>query len=241
MPPDTAPDDRVRILLVEDDAASRVGFQQLLQGWGFAVEAACDGEDALAKAPAFRPDIVLTDLVMPRLDGLGLLRALQQEDGEITTVILTAQGTVDTAVEALKHGAYDYLSKPVDIQRLRVVLDKIIERQETLREVKALRRQLREHGSFGRMIGRSPAMQAVYRVIEQAAPTSASVLVSGESGTGKELVAQTIHRLSPRASAPWVPINCAAIPEALLESELFGHERGAFTGAVERQAGCFEL
>lgn len=241
MPPDTAPDDRVRILLVEDDAASRVGFQQLLQGWGFAVEAACDGEDALVKAPAFHPDIVLTDLVMPRLDGLGLLRALQQEDGEITTVILTAQGTVDTAVEALKHGAYDYLGKPVDIQRLRVVLDKIIERQETLREVKALRRQLREHGSFGRMIGRSPAMQAVYRVIEQAAPTSASVLVSGESGTGKELVAQTIHRLSPRASAPWVPINCAAIPEALLESELFGHERGAFTGAVERQAGCFEL
>ena len=241
MPPDTAPDDRVRILLVEDDAAARVGFQQLLQGWGFVVEAACDGEDALQKVPAFRPDIVLTDLVMPKLDGLGLLRALQQEGDGVTTVILTAQGTVDTAVEALKQGAYDYLSKPVDFQRLRVLLDKIIERQETLREVKALRRQLREHGSFGRMTGGSQAMQAVYRVIEQAAPTNASVLISGDSGTGKELVAQTIHRLSPRASAPWVPINCAAIPEALLESELFGHERGAFTGAIERQAGCFEL
>jgi DNA-binding NtrC family response regulator len=239
---DPAPsDDRVRILVVEDDAAARVGFQQLLHGWGYAVEAACDGEDALQKVPAFRPDIVLTDLVMPRLDGLGLLKALQQEGAGVTTVILTAQGTVDTAVEAIKQGAYDYLSKPIDFQRLRILLDKIIERQETLREVKALRRQLREHGSFGSMIGGSPPMQAVYRLIEQAAPTSASVLISGESGTGKELVAQTIHRLSPRASAPWVPINCAAIPETLLESELFGHERGAFTGAIERQAGCFEL
>jgi DNA-binding NtrC family response regulator len=237
----SAPDDRVRILVVEDDAAARVGFQQLLRGWGFAVEAAADGEAALQLVPEFRPDIVLTDLVMPKLDGIGLLRALQQEGPGVTTVILTAQGTVDTAVEALKQGAYDYLSKPVDFQRLRILLDKIIERQETLREVKALRRQLREHGSFGSMIGGSPVMQAVYRVVEQAAPTSASVLISGESGTGKELVAQTIHRLSPRAAAPWVPINCAAIPEALLESELFGHERGAFTGAIERQTGCFEL
>ena len=236
-----AADDRIRIMVVEDDAAARVGFQQLLRGWGYAVEAACDGEDALKMVPDFRPDIVLTDLVMPKLDGLGLLRALQQEGAGVTTVILTAQGTVDTAVEALKQGAYDYLSKPVDFQRLRILLDKIIERQETLREVKALRRQLREHGSFGPMIGGSPGMKEVYRVVEQAAPTNASVLISGESGTGKELVAQTIHRLSPRASAPWVPINCAAIPEPLLESELFGHERGAFTGAIERQTGCFEL
>jgi DNA-binding NtrC family response regulator len=129
----------------------------------------------------------------------------------------------------------------VDFQRLRILLDKIIERQATLREVKALRRQLREHGAFGSMIGGSPPMREVYRLIEQAAPTSASVLITGESGTGKELVAQSIHRLSPRASAPWVPLNCAAIPETLLESELFGHERGAFTGAIERQAGCFEL
>jgi DNA-binding NtrC family response regulator len=236
-----APDDRVRILLVEDDAAARVGFRQLLASWGYAVEAATDGEDALAMVPGFKPDIVLTDLVMPKLDGLGLLRALQQEGSGITTVILTAQGTVDTAVEALKQGAYDYLAKPVDFQRLRVLLDKIIERQATLREVKALRRQLREHGSFGSMIGASAPMREVYRLIEQAAPTTASVLVTGESGTGKEMVAQTVHRLSPRASAPWVPLNCAAIPETLLESELFGHERGAFTGAIERQAGCFEL
>jgi DNA-binding NtrC family response regulator len=234
-------DDRVRILVVEDDAAARVGFQQLLASWGYAVEAATDGEDALRIFPGFRPDIVLSDLVMPRMDGLGLLRALQQEGDGVTTVILTAQGTVDTAVEALKQGAYDYLAKPVDFQRLRVLLDKIIERQATLREMKTLRRQLREHGSFGAMIGASAPMREVYRLIEQAAPTSASVLITGDSGTGKELVAQTIHRLSPRVSAPWVPLNCAAIPETLLESELFGHERGAFTGAIERQAGCFEL
>ena len=240
-PEPSASDDRVRILLVEDDAAARVGFRQLLASWGYTVEAATDGEDALAMVPGFRPDIVLTDLVMPKLDGLGLLRALQQEGSGITTVILTAQGTVDTAVEALKQGAYDYLAKPVDFQRLRILLDKIIERQATLREVNALRRQLREHGSFGSMIGASAPMREVYRLIEQAAPTTASVLVTGESGTGKEMVAQTIHRLSPRASAPWVPLNCAAIPETLLESELFGHERGAFTGAIERQAGCFEL
>jgi len=156
-------------------------------------------------------------------------------------VILTAQGTVETAVEAIKQGAYDYLTKPVDLQRLRILLAKIVERHETLREVQVLRRQLREQGAFGPMIGNSLEMRKIYHIIEQAAPTDASVLISGESGTGKELVAQTIHRLSPRADAPYVPINCAAIPETLLESELFGHEKGAFTGAMERRPGCFEL
>src|SRR5204862_8131759 len=128
-----------------------------------------------------------------------------------------------------------------DPQRLKILLDQIVERQGTRREVEVLRRQLRDHGSFGKMIGQNAGMRTIYHVIEQAAPTNASVLISGESGTGKELVAQTIHQLSPRASAPYVPINCAAIPDTLLESELFGHERGAFTGAVERRAGCFEL
>ena len=138
------------------------------------------------------------------MDGLELLRALQQQGADVTTLLLTAQGTVETAVEAMKEGAYDYLTKPVDIQRLKILLDKIVERQETLREVKALRRQLREHGTFGSMIGNSPEMRKIYQVIEQAAPTSASVLITGESGTGKELVAQTIHQLSPRASFPFV-------------------------------------
>ena len=161
------------------------------------------------------------------MGGLELLRALQDDGGDFTVVILTAQGTVETAVEAIKAGAYDYLTKPIEPQRLKILLDKIVERQDTLREVKLLRRQLREHGTFGRMIGSSSSMRKVYQTVEQAAPTSASVLIWGESGTGKELVAQTIHQLSPRAQMPFVPINCAAIPETLLESEIFGHEKGA--------------
>ena len=230
-----------RVLIVEDDAAARVGLEQLVKSWGFAAESAKDGEDALEKVTAFRPAIVITDLVMPRMDGLALLRALQQQGADATTLLLTAQGTVETAVEAMKEGAYDYLTKPVDIQRLKILLDKIVERLETLREVKALRRQLREHGTFGSLIGNSPEMRKIYQVIEQAAPTSASVLITGESGTGKELVAQTIHQLSPRATFQFIAINCAAIPETLLESEIFGHEKGAFTGAADRRQGCFEL
>ena len=230
-----------RVLIVEDDAAARVGLEQLVKSWGFVAEAATDGEDALSKVTAFRPTIVISDLVMPRMDGLELLRALREQGADVTTLLLTAQGTVETAVEAMKEGAYDYLTKPVDIQRLKILLDKVVERQETLREVKTLRRQLRDHGAFGPMIGNSPEMRKLYQVIEQAAPTSASVLITGESGTGKELVAQTIHRLSPRGAFPFIAIKCAAIPETLLESEIFGHEKGAFTGAADRRQGCFEL
>jgi DNA-binding NtrC family response regulator len=232
---------RERILIVEDDSAARIGLQQLVRGWGFDVETAADGEQALAQIEAFHPAIVLTDLVMPKMGGLDLLKKVQEGGDPITTVILTAQGTVETAVEAIKQGAYDYLTKPVDLQRLKILLSKIIERNATLREVRVLRRQLREHGTFGAMVGNSAEMRKIYQVIEHAAPTNASVLISGESGTGKELVAQTIHKLSPRAASAYVPINCAAIPDTLLESELFGHEKGAFTGAIERRQGCFEL
>jgi DNA-binding NtrC family response regulator len=230
-----------RVLIVEDDAAARVGLEQLVRSWGFIAESASDGEEALQKVTTFRPAIVITDLVMPRMDGLALLRALPQQGADVTTLLLTAQGTVETAVEAMKEGAYDYLTKPVDIQRLKILLDKIVERLETLREVKALRRQLRDHGTFGPLIGNSPEMRKIYQVVEQAAPTAASVLITGESGTGKELVAQTLHQLSPRATFPFIAINCAAIPETLLESEIFGHEKGAFTGAADRRQGCFEL
>jgi DNA-binding NtrC family response regulator len=230
-----------RVLIVEDDAAARIGLEQLVRSWGFLAESASDGEEALEKVTSFRPAIVITDLVMPRMDGLALLRALPQVGADVTTLLLTAQGTVDTAVEAMKEGAYDYLTKPVDIQRLKILLDKIVERLETMREVKALRRQLREHGTFGSLIGNSPEMRKIYQVVEQASPTAASVLITGESGTGKELVANTIHQLSPRATFPFIAINCAAIPETLLESEIFGHEKGAFTGAADRRQGCFEL
>src|SRR5438309_7707082 len=230
-----------RILIVEDEPAARNGLEQLVKSWGFVADSAADGVEALEKVTTFRPAIVITDLVMPGMDGLELLRALQQQGADATTLLLTAQGTVETAVEAMKEGAYDYLTKPIDIQRLKILLDKIVERLETLREVKALRRQLREHGTFGSLIGNSPEMRKIYSIVKQAAPTGASVLITGESGTGKELVAQTIHQLSPRASFPFVAINCAAIPETLLESEIFGHEKGAFTGAADRRQGCFEL
>ena len=230
-----------RVLVVEDEAATRLGLTELVRTWGFTTDSAADGEEALQKVSSFRPTIIISDLVMPRMGGLDLLRALKDEGTTLTIVILTAQGTVETAVEAIKEGAYDYLTKPIEPQRLKILLDKIVERQDTLREVKVLRRQLRDQGSFGNMIGSSAQMRKVYQVVEQAAPTAASVLIWGESGTGKELVAQTIHQLSPRAQGPFVPINCAAIPETLLESEIFGHEKGAFTGASERREGCFEL
>jgi DNA-binding NtrC family response regulator len=230
-----------RVLIVEDDPATRVGLAELVGAWGFQTAEAANGEEAMDKVTTFRPAIIVSDLVMPRMGGLELLRALRDQLTDLTLILLTAQGTVESAVEAIKDGAYDYLSKPVDPARLRILLQKAVERQETLREVKHLRRQLREQGSFGRIVGNSPSIRATYRVIEQAAPTSASVLIWGESGTGKELVAQTVHELSPRASFPFVAINCAAIPETLLESEIFGHEKGAFTGAHDRRTGVFEL
>ena len=230
-----------RVLIVEDEPSTRLGLTELVRTWGFTTDSAADGEEALQRVTAFRPSIIISDLVMPRMGGIELLRALKDDGGDLTIVILTAQGTVETAVEAIREGAYDYMTKPVEPQRLKILLEKIVERHETLREVKVLRRQLREHGTFGKMIGTSGQMRKVYQVIEQAAPTSASVLIWGESGTGKELVAQTIHQLSPRAQMPFVPINCAAIPETLLESEIFGHEKGAFTGATDRREGCFEL
>jgi DNA-binding NtrC family response regulator len=238
---DLPPVNGERVLIVEDDPATRTGLAELVQAWGFYTDEAADGEDALRKVTTFRPAIIVSDLVMPRMGGRELLKALRDQLSDITFILLTAQGTVESAVEAMKDGAYDYLSKPVDPQRLRILLQKSVERQTTLREVRTLRRQLRDSGSFGRIIGNSAGIRSVYRIIEQAAPTQASVLISGESGTGKELVAQTIHELSPRATFPFVAINCAAIPETLLESEIFGHEKGAFTGAHDRRIGVFEL
>jgi DNA-binding NtrC family response regulator len=228
-----------RVLIVEDDPATRTGLAELVRTWGFVTEAAADGEEALKLVTSFRPSIVVTDLFMPRMTGQQLLKVLKDED--LKVIMLTAQGSVESAVEAVKDGAEDYLTKPVDPQKLRLLLQRIAELNLQKRENEVLRRQLREKGTFGRIVGNSPSMRRIYQVIEQAAPTPASVLIIGESGTGKELIAQTIHQLSPRNTAPFVAINCAAIPETLLESEIFGHERGAFTGAYDRRAGCFEL
>ncbi len=230
-----------RILVADDEEASRQGLRALLTGWGFDVEDASDGRQALEKAAASLPAVVVTDLVMPRLDGLGLLKALQEEVPFTPIIMLTGHGSVETAVAAMKEGAYDYLTKPVEVPRLRILIQKALEKGEALRELAALRRRLKDVWGFGSLVGRSPVMQEVFRLIDLAAPTSAPVLITGESGTGKELVARTLHDLSPRRRGPFVAVNCSAIPETLLESEIFGHEKGAFTGALERRVGCFEL
>lgn len=230
-----------RILVADDEAASRKGLKALLSNWGYEVEEASDGEEALQRAVAFLPAVVVADLVMPKLDGLGLLKAIQEELPFATVIILTGHGTIETAVDAMKHGAYDYATKPVDVPRLRILIQRALEKGEAVREVTLLRRRLKKVWGFGKLVGKSKAMQEVYRLIDLAAPTSAPVLISGESGTGKELVAHILHELSPRGQRAFVAVNCSAIPESLLESEIFGHERGAFTGAMERRVGCFEL
>lgn len=232
---------KTRILIAEDEPAARRGFQELLESWGYEVAAAADGEEALEKSSGFRPALIIADLVMPKMDGLALLRALKEETVSSSLIIVTGQGTIETAVEAMREGAYDYITKPVDVKRLRLLVEKALERGEVLKEVKLLRHQVRHLGRFGRLVGNTPVMKELHRLIELAAPSTAPVLISGESGTGKELAAHMIHDLSPRKQEPFVPINCAAIPETLLESEIFGHERGAFTGATERRMGCFEL
>jgi DNA-binding NtrC family response regulator len=230
-----------KVLVVDDEPAERDGLARLVGQWGYEVETASSGEEALSLVETHHPAVVLTDLVLPEMDGLTLLQKLKETGRPPIVLLVTGHGTVETAVEAMRHGAFDYLTKPVDATRLQVLLEKSIEQESLSREVNFLRHQLRQKGSFGQLVGQSKGMQEVYRWIELAATSMAPVLVYGESGTGKELVARTIHELSNRRNKPFVAINCAAIPETLIESELFGHERGAFTGATERRLGCFEL
>ena len=230
-----------KILVVDDEPAEREGLARVVGQWGYEVETAASGEEALNLVETQHPAVVVTDLVLPEMDGLTLLQKLKETGRPPIVLLVTGHGTVETAVEAMRHGAFDYLTKPVDTTRLQVLLEKSIEQESLSREVNLLRHQLRQKGSFGQMVGQSRGMQEVYRWVELAGTSTAPVLVYGESGTGKELVARTIHELSNRRNKPFVAINCAAIPETLIESELFGHERGAFTGATERRLGCFEL
>src|SRR5262245_61000977 len=232
---------KTRVLVVDDEESSRSGLVLLLTTLGYEVESADNGEEAIDRARTFRPAVIIADLVMPGMDGLGVLKAVRTELPHAVVILLTGHASVETAVAAMKEGAYDYLTKPIEPRRLRALLDKAVEKAEVAREVTVLRRQLQEVRGVGLLLGTSPPMREVYRLIDQAAPTPAPVLITGETGTGKELVARTIHELSPRGKQQFVAVNCSAIPETLLESELFGHEKGAFTGAMDRRAGYFEL
>ncbi len=229
-----------RILAVDDERATCEALAEMLGRWGHKVETAGDGNEALKRAAEFRPDVVLSDLAMPETDGIWLLRALKEDMPDCPVVFLTGRGTIDAAVAAIREGAYDFIEKPLDPARLKVVIERALEKKETLREVQSLRRRIKQLGSND-FIGQSVAMRRVFELIEKVAPSKASVAISGESGTGKEVVARSIHNLSPRRDKSFIAINCASIPATLMESEIFGHERGAFTGADQRRPGVFEL
>ncbi len=230
-----------KVLIAEDEENERSGLAELISAWGYRTETAKDGLEALEKVAGWAPGIIVTDHAMPRMTGFELLERLVDQPHGPKVIILTGQGNVELAVNAMKLGAYDFLEKPVNPTRLRAMLQNASRQRGSEVEREALKRELRDKGVLGSLVGSSKRMQEIFRLIEMVAPSTASVLITGESGTGKELVARTIHELSPRRGKPFVAINCAAIPETLIESEIFGHEKGAFTGALERRTGCFEL
>jgi DNA-binding NtrC family response regulator len=232
---------RDRVLIVEDEDNARKGYEQLLQRWGCEVLGVATAEDALAKFASYQPDALIADVELPGMNGLDLLKQLGQELLDVPAIIITGKGSEERAVAAIEAGAFWYIEKPLKGPVLRALLDRALGKARDARQLAVLQRQLRETGRLGDLVGGSKPMQEVMRIVEMAAPSSASVLITGETGSGKEIVARTIHKLSPRASGPFVAINCSAIPETLMESEIFGHERGAFTGAAERRIGCFEL
>ena len=232
---------KARILIVDDEEATRELFAELLQRWGYDVEQTADGHGALKIAADLHPDVIISDLVMPKLDGLALVRALREEQPETPVVIITGKGTIDAAVEAVREGVFDFVEKPLDPARLKVILQRALEKKETLHEMQVLRRRLHQFDSGVGLVGNSPAMRRAMELVEKVAPSKASVVITGQSGTGKEMVARAIHQLSPRRDKPFIAINCSAIPASLMESEMFGHERGAFTGADQRRLGCWEL
>ncbi len=232
---------KYRVLIVDDEADSREALAELTQHWGYDVQTASDGTEALRRAIEWHPDVILTDLVMPNMDGLWLLRALRAELPDCPVVLLTGRGTIQTAVQAIREGAFDFIEKPLEVPRLRLVMERALEKKETMREVQLLRRRLAALAPGTDMIGSGPAMQRVFDLVKKVSPSNASVVMTGESGTGKEVVARAIHNLSPRHEKPFLALNCSAIPASLIESELFGYERGAFTGAEQRRLGNFEL
>ncbi len=233
---------QLKILIVDDEASQRTGLAAMVSAWGMKPETAEDGNDALAKLNSFPADVIITDLNMPGLDGFGFLERLREFGDMPPTIVLTAFGSIETAVKTVHElGAFWFLEKPIQPGTLEVLLRRAASHAGLRAEKSNLERQLRYKGSLGELVGTSPKMQEIFALLQQAGPSKACVLITGESGTGKELVARTLHLLSPRHQGPFVAINCAALPETLIESELFGHEKGSFTGASERRAGCFEV
>ncbi|HLH40684.1 MAG TPA: sigma-54 dependent transcriptional regulator [Bryobacteraceae bacterium] len=231
----------IRILVVDDDARERLSLSTMVAALGYAVETAENGEEALEKLGLGSFDVIVTDLIMPKLDGFGLLRSLLDRGDLTPTIVLTGFGSIDKAISIVHDlRAFWFLEKPAQPGPLTTLLERAIRYKALLMETQRLQRQLSHRGVLAGLVGVSPAIRHVFAMIEQVAPSSAPVLITGESGTGKEKVAAAIHQLSARAAGPFVAVNCAALPENLIESELFGHERGAFTGALGRRAGCFE-
>lgn len=233
---------RFKILIIDDDKNILLTLGMRIETMGYIVEKSRSGAEGLEKIfSEDGPDLVLLDLKLGDMGGIEILKEIRKRSISIPVIVLTAYGTIETAVQAMKEGAYDYLPKPVNTPRLGILIEKALERTKILEEVETLRKQLRQQKGLGKFVGVAPKMQDIYRLIEQVAPTTASVMICGESGTGKELVARTIHDLSTRRECPFIAINCSAIPETLWEGEIFGYERGAFTGAITRKEGCFSL
>ena len=232
--------EKAKILIAEDEKSQRDLLEGFLKKEGFFVDAVTHGREVLQKLKGNFYDIALIDYKMPELDGLQTLREIRRLYPELPVVMMTAYGTVETAVASMKEGALDYLTKPIDLDEVLLIFQKVIERSHLIRENKELRTQLQERYTFHNIVYGSPKMEEVMGLIARVAPSQATVLIRGESGTGKELIAHAIHFASPRSKKPLVKVNCSAIPETLLESELFGHEKGAFTGASQKRMGRFE-
>ncbi len=227
-----------KILVVDDEAAIRKTMKEILEYEKHNVDTAKDGFDALDKIKKTQYDLILLDIKMPKKDGIEVLEDIMKLAPEVPVIMITGHGTVETAVEALKKGAYDFLEKPLDLNRLLVAVRNALERKDLVKETKKLKRKIQKTYE---LIGESPAIKQVKAMIERVAPTDARVLIIGENGTGKEIVARKLHEKSNRADGPFVEVNCAAIPSELIESELFGHEKGAFTSAYKSRKGKFEL
>jgi DNA-binding NtrC family response regulator len=230
-----------RILIVDDEPNIRQGLAEALLDQGYEIEQAASGEAALELLRLKRFDLVLVDLVMEEMDGIEVLSEINREWPQTEVVIITAHGTIETAVKALKEGAYDYLTKPINVKRFRSYVHNILRAQELQEENRRLREQLITEKEYSQIIGRSEKLLTILEMIEQLAPTDVNILIEGESGTGKELVAHAIHQKSGREKKPFISVNCGALPRELIGSELFGHEKGAFTGASQRKQGRFEL